>query len=463
MAGSPLDKNIIWAGTDDGLVHVTVDGGKNWKNVTPPSLKSWDKISQIDAGHFDVNTAYISVNSFRKDDLKTKIFKTHDSGTTWQEITNGLNDACPANVVREDVKQKGLLFCGTERSVYFSADDGANWQSLRQNLPITSIRDLVVHDDDLVVGTHGRSIWILDNISLLRDLSGATNGKPHLYKTAMATRVRNNMFGDTPMPIEEPGGQNPPEGTAIDYFLPSAAKDLSLEVLDANGNSVIHFTNHDKPEQIHSMNYQHPLFWIKPTQILSASAGHHRFIWDLRYPKPEGAERQLPIWANYKKTPLGPLGPFVAPGEYKIKLTMDGVTQETTITVRIDPRVTASTTDIELQSKYSLQCYQNYQKLQSAREVIEKKTSDAKIKKDLKDKLLALHGNGMVENADILYGAAYDSPTETIISLQNKLIHILTVLQSADEKPTQSTIQAAEKLSQKTTDLLKQIEIVNKK
>ncbi len=271
------------------------------------------------------------------------------------------------------------------------------------------------------------------------------------------------MFGDTPQPVEEPGGENPAEGTAIDYFLPGLAKDISLEVFDTNGNQVIWFTNHDKPEQIDSMNYQHPLFWIKPVQILSTSAGHHRFTWDLRYAKPEGAERQLPIWANYKRTPLGPLGPFVAPGQYKIKLTADGVSNETTLSVRIDPRVAASVADIELQSKYSLLCYQNYQKLQSTRDVIEKKTNDVKTKKELKDKLHTLRGKGTVENADILYGAAYDSPTETIISLQNKLIHILTVLQSADEKPTQSTIQAAEKLSNKTNDLLKQFDLITRK
>jgi photosystem II stability/assembly factor-like uncharacterized protein len=463
VSGSPLDKNVIWAGTDDGLVHITIDGGKNWKNVTPASIKSWDKISQIDAGHFDVNTAYISVNSFRKDDLATKLLKTHDGGATWQEITNGLSGAWPANAVREDIKQRGLLFCGTERSVYFSVDDGANWQALRQNLPITSIRDLVIHKDDLVVGTHGRSIWILDNIMPLRNLTAAATGKPYLFKTALATRVRNNMFGDTPQPIEEPGGQNPPDGTAIDYFLPTGAKELALEIVDASGNPVIRFTNHDNPEPIDSMSYQHPLFWIKPTQLLSSSAGHHRFIWDLRYPKPEGAERQLPIWANYNRTPLGPLGPFVPPGEYRIRLMVDGMSQETTLSIRIDPRVTASADDIALQSKYSLMCYKHYQKLQIAREAIDKKLIDVKGKEYVKDKLLALRGTGTVENADILYGAAYDSPSETIISLQNKLIHILTLLQSADEKPTQATIQAAEKLSAKTTDILKALDVVNKK
>jgi photosystem II stability/assembly factor-like uncharacterized protein len=465
VAASPLDKNIIWAGTDDGLVQMTNDGGKTWKNVTPSSISSWDKISQIDAGHFDANTAYISVNSFRKDDLKTKLYKTHDGGATWKEIVKGLEQAWPANVIREDVKQKGLLFCGTERTIYFSVDDGESWQSLRQNMPITSIRDLVIHEDDIVVGTHGRSIWILDNIVPLRNLASSSLSKAHLFTTALATRVRNNMFGDTPMPPEEPAGQNPPDGTAIDYFLPSSATNVSLEIFDAEGNKVNAFTNHDKPEKIDSMNYQHPLFWIKPSQILSAVPGHHRFIWDLRYEKPRGTERQLSIWANNKTTPLGPLGPYVAPGNYKIKLTADGVSQETSLTVRMDPRVTTSSSDVSVQSRNSLSLYQSYLKLQAVREDIDKMVVDAKSKlsKEKKDKLLALRGNGTVDNADIIYGAAYDAPTETIISVQNKLIHVLAVLQSSDEKPTQSTIQAVAKLESKSQELLKQFELINKK
>lgn len=465
VAGSPLDKNIIWAGTDDGLVHLTNDGGKTWKNVTPPALASWDKISQIDAGHFDAKTAYISVNSFRKDDLKTKLFKTHDAGVTWTEIVNGLDQAWPANVIREDVKQKGLLFCGTERGVYFSVDDGANWQSLRQNMPVTSIRDLVLHDDDMVIGTHGRSIWILDNIVPLRNISGALQSKVYLFPTALATRVRNNMFGDTPLPPEEPAGQNPPDGAAIDYYLPSAASKISVEVFDAAGNKVITFTNLDKAEAIDSMNFQHPMHWIKPAQILLATAGHHRFMWDLRYEKPRGTDRQLGIAANTGITLLGPLGPYVGPGVYKIKVTVDGVSQETTMSVRIDPRVTTSTADIKLQSDYSLLCYQTYQKLQAARESIDQKLADPKLKwkKEKRDQVELLRGKGSVDNADILYGAAYDSPTETIVGLQNKLIHILAVLQSADEKPTQSTVDAAIKLESKTSDLLKQLELLTKK
>ncbi len=195
---SPLDKNIIWAGTDDGLIHVTLDGGKKWKDVTPSAIASWDKISQIDAGHFNKGTAYLAVNSMRKDDMKPHIFKTHYFGNTWKEVTTGMNPSGPVNAVREDHKQKGLLFAGTEREVYFSSNDGENWQSLRMNMPPSSIRDLVIHENDLVIGTHGRSIWIFDDFSSLRELPALNSKKTHLFEPSDTYRVRFNMFSEHP-------------------------------------------------------------------------------------------------------------------------------------------------------------------------------------------------------------------------------------------------------------------------
>ncbi|MBA3640204.1 MAG: glycoside hydrolase, partial [Acidobacteria bacterium] len=213
VSPSPKDVNIIWAGTDDGLVHVTRDGGKTWNNVTPPELRAWDKVSQIDAGHFDATTAYIAVNAIRRDDMRPHIYKTRDFGRTWTRIVSGINPMGPVNVVREDPKKAGLLFAGTEREVVFSADEGASWQSLRMNMPASSVRDLVIKDDDLVIGTHGRSIWIMDNIAPLRQVAEAATAKSgFLVPPPVATRVRWNMFSDTPLPPEEPTGQNPPEG-----------------------------------------------------------------------------------------------------------------------------------------------------------------------------------------------------------------------------------------------------------
>lgn len=228
VAPSHKDINTIWCGTDDGLIHVTRDGGKTWKNVTPPEITAWSKVSLIDASHFDANTAYAAVNRIRCDDMRAHIYKTTDGGKTWKEIINGLPDD-PINAVREDPKRKGLLFAGSEKNVHVSFDDGGHWQSLRLNMPATSIRDLVIKGDDIVVGTHGRSFWILDDITPLRQLSNnIASGKSILYAPQTAYRVRWNMYTDTPLPQEEPGGQNPPDGAIINYYLKDAASDLFL-------------------------------------------------------------------------------------------------------------------------------------------------------------------------------------------------------------------------------------------
>jgi photosystem II stability/assembly factor-like uncharacterized protein len=451
LAPSPLDKNIIWAGTDDGLVHITTDGGKNWKDVTPSVLTSWDKISQMDAGHFDSKTAYISVNAIRKDDMLPHIYKTHDGGATWKEITNGIGKMNPVNVVREDPKQKGLLFAGTEREVFLSVDDGEDWQSLRMNMPATSIRDLVVHDDDLVMGTHGRSIWIMDNITPLREMAQAmTSKQSYLFSPAQATRVRFNMFSDTPLPPEEPAGQNPPDGAILDYWLSQKAGEVRLEIIGTNGEVIRRYSSKDKVPVVDTLAIPHPTYWIRPAQSLSAEQGHHRFVWDLRYAEPAGASRQFSIAAVHHNTPSGPQGPFVHPDKYKVRLTVDGVAQEKEIEVRLDPRVTISETDLKLQSEYSLTCYKAYNELQQLREAIDAKLNDSKTKwvKGKKESLIAFRGEGSPENPDVMYGSISESPLEkeTIVGLQDKLLHIMEVLQSTEAKPTSIQLQDVMKL-----------------
>jgi photosystem II stability/assembly factor-like uncharacterized protein len=455
---SPLNKDIIWAGTDDGLVHITRDGGQTWKDVTPSALKSWDKISQIDAGHFDENTAYIAVNAIRKDDMMPHIYRTHDGGATWQEVNTGMNRSGPVNVVREDTKQRGLLYAGTEREVCFTVDDGDHWQSLRNNMPATSIRDLVVHDDDLVVGTHGRSIWILDNISPLRGLVQLNTSKPNLFPPALATRVRFNMFGDTPLPPEEPAGQNPPDGAALDYYLPAKVNTVKIEVLDGSGAIVRQFSNMDKAEVFDTVSLPHPTYWIRQSKLVSAEAGHHRLMWDLRYAPPRGSQRQLPIAAVYKNTPSGPVGPFVHPGNYTVKLTVDGIVHEQTITVRMDPRVMINDTDLQIQTKGSMACYLSYHELQDLRELIDKNLSDAKFKwkKSKRDLALALRGNGSPDNPDIMYGSisVTSLDQETLVGLQDKFLHMQLVFQSADARPTESAMVAVDKLLTRKLELI---------
>tara|TARA_R110000744_G_scaffold175510_2_gene294275 strand:+ start:3664 stop:6732 length:3069 start_codon:yes stop_codon:yes gene_type:complete len=447
---SPLDKDIIWAGTDDGLVHVTIDGGKTWKEVTPSTITSWDKISQIDAGHFNKGTAYVAVNAIRKDDMQPHIYKTHDYGKTWQEVVSGMNPSGPVNTVREDPKQKGLLFAGTEREVYFSSDDGDSWQSLRMNMPASSIRDLVVHENDLVIGTHGRSIWILDDVSPLRELANLSDQNAYLFSPSDAYRVRFNMFSDTPLPPEEPTGENPPDGALIDYYLGAEAQNVELNILDSKGALINNFSSDDRAEVLDTTKMQHPTYWIRPFKGLSDEPGQHRFIWNLRYKEPQGTNRAFAIAAVQYDTPSGPEGPFVAPGTYKVQLKVDGEILEKNITVKLDPRSTMSDEALALQTDLSLQTYTDYGKLQEIREAIDTKLARKSRKQE---KLLAFRGDGVPEDGDLIYGSIYASELEkeTIVGLQSKLLFLLNVLQKTDAKPTAKTQEAAKLLHKRVT------------
>ena len=453
VGASPLDKNIIWAGTDDGLIHVTMDGGKNWKDVTPSEVTSWDKITQIDAGHFESGTAYVSVNAIRKDNMNPYVYATHDGGTSWKKITKGMHSIGPVNVVREDSKQPGLLFAGTEREVYFSIDDGANWQTLRLNMPATSIRDFVIHENDLVVGTHGRSIWILDNISPLRELAKASaSNDPFLFQPVQATRVRYNMFTDTPLPPEEPTGENPPDGAILDFHLSKKVIEVSLEILTSDGKRVRRYTNFDKTKQMDTTSIPYPTYWIRPEKILSGNAGHHRFVWDLRYEEPRGAGRQFSIAAVYHNTPSGPLGPYVHSGNYTVRLTVDGKSQDRTINVRLDPRVVISEADLQLQTDNSMICYNAYLQLQDMREAIDTRLADKKKKlsKTQSESLMALRGEGVPENPDFLYGSITTKPVvaETVVGLQEKFLYLLVLLQNSDTKPSQGILNGVSGLKE---------------
>ena len=461
VAPSPVDKDVIWVGTDDGLVHVTYDGGKTWRDVTPPEVESWDKIAQIDAGHFDAGTAYIAVNAIRKNDMKPHLYKTKDGGATWTKIVNGLHKMGPVNVVREDGKQPGLIFAGTEREVYFSVDDGALWQSLRMNMPATSVRDLVIHNDDLVVGTHGRSIWILDNIQPLRELKNAMTAGIYLVSPTDAYRVRDNMFLDTPLPPEEPAGENPPDGAVIDYFLRDAQQEVVLEILSSEGEIIRTYSSEDIPDLIDTASMPHPTYWIRPQTTLTAQPGHHRVVWDMRYAPPRGAKRQLAIASVYKRTPTGPQGPFVAPGRYTVRLKTGGQILEKPVSIKMDPRVKISEEDLQLQTSYSMMCYQSYHELQALREAVEAQLNGRKqLKKSQITALSELAGIGAPELPDVFYGSIYEASAEreTIVSLQDKFLHVMAVLQSADARPTTATREAVTRLQAIKVALIKKWE-----
>lgn len=449
LAPSPLAVNTIWAGTDDGLVHLTQDGGNNWKEVTPSTLKSWDKIAQADAGHFDPNTAYIAVNAIRKDDMKPYIYKTQDGGANWKLIVNGMPVNGPVNVVREDPMQPGLLFAGTERTVYFSVDDGANWQSLRLNMPATSIRDLVIHENDLVVGTHGRSIWILDDISPLRELAGLiANHEEYLFQPSDAYRVRWNTFFDTPLPPEEPAGQNPPDGAILDYFLAKDAREVSLQIRNAAGTVVRTFSSTDIPEALDTTALPHPTYWIRSTETLSKSGGHHRFIWDLRHETLPGTNRRFSISAVYQNTPSDPRGPLVHPGTYTAQLTVDGKVLEKSFAVKLDPRVEISESDLQLQSDYVQRCYQAYLEAHKIRMAIRERLESNGLTTKQRQAFQALLGSGKPGNPDFLYGSIYETAPEkeTLVALQFKCLFMIHVLESADAKPTAQGMEAVAKL-----------------
>jgi photosystem II stability/assembly factor-like uncharacterized protein len=357
IAPSYVDGDWIWIGTDDGLIHVTRDGGATWTDVTPAQIRNapWSKISIMDASHTDTLTAYAAVNTFRLDDLRPHLYVTHDGGRSWTEIVRGIPDGGATNTIKEDPVREGLLFAGTEQAVYFSVDDGAHWQPLRLNMPATSIRDLVIKDNDLVVGTHGRSFWILDDISPLRQIDATTFQQPSaLFEPGEAWRFRWNRWSDTPLPPDEPAGENPPEGAILYYWLKTAPSGpVVLEIVDAAGRVARRFSSDDAPEPMLE-GQQVPPRWVRPPQTLSTEAGMHRFAWDLRYDRPAGVRQGYPISAIDGYTPAEPRGPIALPGDYTVRLTVDGRNHAGTLHVAMDPRVTTSMQDLRLQFDLSM-------------------------------------------------------------------------------------------------------------
>ncbi len=341
--------NLLWAGTDDGLLWTTHDHGAHWKNVTPPAVTAWSKVTQISASHFDDTTAYVSVSRMRVDDQHPYLFRTHDGGATWQSIAAGLPENSPVNTVREDPVRKGLLFAGTETGVWFSIDDGNHWQPLQLNLPHTSMRDLSINGNDLIVATHGRSFWILDDISPLRQLGGFHADAVTLFKPGPAYRMRRSTNTDTPLPIDEPQGENPPDGAVIDYSLPaSATGTVTLEILDASGKLVRKYASTDAPYATPDELAKQliPLYWLQMPQTLPADAGMHRWVWDMRATPPTATRYEYPISAVPHRTPRTPQGPLVLPGTYTVRLTAGGTVLTAPLVIRMDPRVKASPADL---------------------------------------------------------------------------------------------------------------------
>jgi photosystem II stability/assembly factor-like uncharacterized protein len=450
VAPSFKEANTIWAGTDDGWIHLTRDAGKSWQNVTPAQLKPWSKVSIIEASHFDAGTAYAAINSFRLDDLRAHIYRTRDFGKTWTEITRGIPDVGTSNVVREDPVREGLLFAGTEGSVYVSFNDGDDWQPLQLNLPHTSMRDLAIHGDDLIVATHGRSFWILDDITPLRQLNAdIAKESAHLFAPQEAIRFRWNRNPDTPLPPEFPAGKNPPDGAIIDYYLASASKNpVTLEIVDGQQHVVRRYSSADKRESLEKIASEHPIpmYWVRRTQIPSAEAGMHRFVWDLHYAPPESLEHEFPISAILHDTPKYPLGAWALPGKYTVKLTVEGKAYSESLVVKMDPRVTTSLADLrkqfEMQGGSVEGMNESYEALSQVRSVrAQLKERVAKAGKGALADAIA----GLDKKCAELEGAAQSSffglppsgkQPENFSTLNQRFSGILSIADSADAAPT---------------------------
>jgi photosystem II stability/assembly factor-like uncharacterized protein len=452
LALSYRTENTLWAGTDDGCIWTTRDGGKNWSNITPPDLTPWSKVTQLSASHFDDVSAYASVSRFRIDDLKPYIYRTHDAGKTWELIITGLPGNAPVDTVREDPVRKGLLFAGTETSVWVSFDDGDHWQSLQLNLPHTSMRDLTIHEDDLVVATHGRSFWILDDISPLRQLTTPLTQSNLLFKPAPAFRVRRSTYTDTPMPPDEPAGQNPPDGAIIDYFLAqSSTSPVTIEILDAQGKLVRKFSSTDEPDQSQEEIAKQliPLYWIRPQKILSADAGMHRWLWDLHYPSPVALHHEYPISAVPYDTPRYPLGPRALPGLYTVKFTAGGSTSSASLAVRMDPRV--KTPPEALRALFQMQTSlasmmtrssEAIAQARSTREQLEKTSSTAN--SSVKEEIESLQKKltEVLDGAPAAQKPSATTPEPTLSHVAADIAPLYAEIDRADAAPTPAQTQA---------------------
>jgi photosystem II stability/assembly factor-like uncharacterized protein len=458
IAPSPMNAGQIWAGTDNGLIQLTRDSGKTWNSVTPSGLQDWSKISIVEASHFDAGTAYAAVDRHRLDDIGAYVYRTHDFGKSWTRINNGIPNGAYVRSVREDPVKKGLLFAGTELGVYFSINDGRSWQPLQLNLPVSPVHDLVIKDNDLVVATHGRAFWILDDISPLRQLTGEIQSA-HLFQPAPAMRIRSTTHGDTPIPPEEPAGENPPTGAIFYYYLKSSAQsEVKLEVLDAKRQVVRAYSSKDQPFQPPTPP-AFPAYWFKPENLLSPAAGMHRFLWDVRYAAPPFAQPEYSMFTVAgRDVPRQPAGPQALPGSYQVRLTVDGKTYTQPFKLTLDPRVKTTPQDLEKQFSLELKLVQTLQQANQAVEDIHTAAQAGKINADDEKKLAGVRrrrGDGEPQ------GAPGQQPA--FAAVIGNLAQLIVSLDSADAAPTTQATQASDKALAQAQALLHQWEALRPK
>jgi len=466
-AESPLQKDFLWAGTDDGLIHLTRDGGKTWTNVTPKDLPEWSMISLIEASPHDAGAAYVAVDRHKLDDFRPHIYRTQDFGKTWTKISNGIPENSYVHAVREDPKRRGLLFSGTETGVFVSFDDGAGWQPLQLNLPPSPIHDLVVKDDDLVVATHGRSFWILDDLSPLRQLEpGRASEDAHLYKPSIAYRLRRPESR-----ARGPVGENPPTGAIINYFLKAAPKEkeeIRLDLLDSRGKLVRKFSNLERKEGTES---EQPEEWPdeeKPKDRLPAEAGLNRFVWDLRYEAPT----RIP-GAVFSDSRLR--GPLALPGTYQVKLSAGGKTLAAPLEIKLDPRVRIADADLAKQFNLMMrirerlvQAHETVNQIRDLRaqlQALRKRLGGEERGKDIV-KVAEELDKKMTPIEEELYQVKSKSSEDNLnypVKLNEKLVSLGGSVESADAAPTEQDYEVFDKLSREVEDQLsKWNEVVSK-
>ncbi len=427
IAPSPLRADLVWAGMDDGYIWVTRDGARSWQNVTPPALTSWSKVGIIEASHFDAGTAYAAIDRHRLDDYRPYMYRTRDFGATWSAIANGIPDGSFVNAVREDPVRRGLLYAGTERGVYVSFDDGAFWQPLQLNLPVTSIRDIAVHGDDVVIATHGRAFWVMDDIAPLRQLSNAASkGGTYLFAAATAYRVRPTSQEGTPLPLDEPQIDNAKVGLYVDYFLPDVPHTpVVIEILASDGSLVRRWSSARPPKPVDPKSVDYTVHWIVSDPVPIAQAGAHRFVWDF-----------------HQGSPDGPLAP---PGEYTVRLTVNGSAYTRAAKVSRDPRIAAS--DADLRAQYELA-----RRVQALRtDVAAARTKAEQRAKQLSGEparafRLEVVGEELPANPDDSMGA-YSHDFSSFLYLGTALDYLESAVESADAAPTPDMRTAYLKLS----------------
>jgi photosystem II stability/assembly factor-like uncharacterized protein len=453
IAPSPIPANadLIWIGTDDGYIQKTSDGGKTWQNVTPSELTPWSKIVMMQASHFDANEAYAAVDRHRLEDNEPYIYRTRDAGKTWQRITNGLPAGVYMQTVKEDPIGKGLLFAGTELGVFVSFNDGDDWQSLQLNLPPVSMRDLAIHGDDLVVATHGRGFWVLDNITALRQMTEkVAQSDAYLFRPAEAIRMHAGSDFASPMPRDEALAENPPVGAMIDYYLKSAATGaVVIEILDAKSQVVRRYSSEDHTPPVKPETLQFPAFWRPTPQPLSTAPGMHRWIWDLQHTPVGGAIR-----LEDDEFFSAPHGVTALPGAYTVKLTIAGQSYSQPLTVKMDPRIKVPAGDLQKQfdaatavsrrqSEIS-EAHRNVQQLLSqARQLRSQAQNNAAIVSALD--ALILKVEDIAGTPPPRYGAVPSKPPKEqpdLSSLGIKFAQIFSAINNGDAAPTVDAMQA---------------------